>query len=521
MRSLGQLLAMAWELPRYLGDRLDPSTAATELRARLEQREARFLAVAQAQIYEVPASPHRALLLSVGCDLAELTRAVQRRGIEVTLEQLRGQGVYTSVQEFKGLVPLERGRLRLSLTSSAFDGSRQARRAFEVTTSGTAGSPRQVGYAWELIREHSINEWLLVETLGVTHLPLLLWLPPPPSIAGIQYVLMNLRWGRVPVAWFSPFDDRTLPWRSRERLGNKFIRQMARHYGALLPQPVYVPLDQAEIVARAVHQQGRCLLRTYVSSAVRVAQAAQRLDLDLSGCMILCGGEPLTDSRREYVERSGAQIFPRYSSTEAGLMGAACSHRVSTDDMHLYTDRLVAIAHDRQLLFSSLSPYAGKVLFNTDIGDEGELHHATCDCRLGQLGLTTHVRQVRSRTKSTAEGMNLILDELVGVIQATALRHGATPDEVQLWQIVDAAAGERLVVAVAPQAVGIDLGSLQAELHDWLEQRGPGGRLSRALWEQASTLRVIRAPLRSTSRGKFPPIVRHAASPGDSHRLEP
>ena len=51
------------------------------------------------------------------------------------------------------------------------------------------------------------------------------------------------------------------------------------------------------------------------------------------------------------------------------------------------------------MLFTSLSPHAGKVLLNADLGDAGVLERRTCSCALGQLGLDLLVRHVRSTAK--------------------------------------------------------------------------------------------------------------------------
>ena len=55
-----------------------------------------------------------------------------------------------------------------------------------------------------------------------------------------------------------------------------------------------MPFERAEVVARwaaeAVRQHGGCMIRTLVSSALRVSVAAREAGLDLTGVVLVGGG---------------------------------------------------------------------------------------------------------------------------------------------------------------------------------------------------------------------------------------
>ena len=89
-------------LRRYLRNPLTLAEARATLRCRLERREADFLALARDAVFANPRSPYRALLRLAGCEYGDLERLVRRDGVEGALRALLRQGVYLTVDEFKG-----------------------------------------------------------------------------------------------------------------------------------------------------------------------------------------------------------------------------------------------------------------------------------------------------------------------------------------------------------------------------------------------------------------------------------
>ena len=191
--------------------------------------------------------------------------------------------------------------------------------------------------------------------------------PAPPGVAGLHNVLMDAKRGRAPARWFSQNDPATSAMARSTRFALPAIRLGARLAGLRLPAPEHTDLDHADHVL--AWMDGRCVVRGFASAMVRLAERARAQGRDLHGVVLFTGGEPLTDGRRALIESTGASVFPRHAATEAGVIGAGCSCRTSTDDMHVYTDRVALISDDTSLLVTTPSSHTGVVLFNTDLGD--------------------------------------------------------------------------------------------------------------------------------------------------------
>jgi hypothetical protein len=227
-----------------------------------------------------------------------------------------------------------------------------------------------------------------------------------------------------------------------------------------------VPADyrSAERVARWLADGKGRVVRTYTGLAVRVAEAARAQGLDLAGGTLVAGAEPLTERRRAYIESTGARVVARYTATETGLIGAACTRRRGADDMHLYMDRLAAIPGPSDaLLFSSLSLTAGKVLFNTDIGDCGRLTREPCACAFGELGMDLRVAHVRPVDQVATRGgvpFDVLEDTVGGVVE----RAGGSPADYLLREQPDEAGTPRLNVVVSDRLTGLPDEEIRAAL---------------------------------------------------------
>ncbi|MBM2836780.1 MAG: hypothetical protein HW409_969, partial [candidate division NC10 bacterium] len=98
-----------WRLPSFLRHPISAEQAKVTLRRRLEEREGNFMALARQAIYSHAASPYRQLLTLAGCEYGDLERLVGQEGVEGALRALYRQGVYLTVDEFKGRRPVVRG----------------------------------------------------------------------------------------------------------------------------------------------------------------------------------------------------------------------------------------------------------------------------------------------------------------------------------------------------------------------------------------------------------------------------
>jgi len=515
--EIAQLARMAHGLPRFLRRPMTLPSAKEAIRWRMAERESRFLSAAKRLIYDNPSSPYRRLLLWAGCDYGDLERAVFAAGLENTLAKLRGEGVYVTLAEFKSQVPICRRGLTVKARASDFDNPFLMDKALSGATSGSYFRPSRVAYDWNLMTEHAATELVLYDIHGVSDAPVALWLPVPPSLAGIHNLLLNVKRGREPQRWFSHLDPARLPLVSRNRLAVEFILAGCRLLGRRVPRPRFTDLGRAAEVARWVAQKrscgSPCVLRTYTSSAVRVARAAREGGFDLEGCVAFVGGEPLTEHRRRFIEETGARAIPRYSAVEAGLIAGSCHRRGCADDMHVYLDRIAVVpmpgrrsgeaSSPATLLFSSLSPHTGKVLLNTDIGDSGEFAVKPCACAFGDLGMTVRISRVRSRQKLTLEGISLPSAELDEIVARLVARAGGGPDDYQFWEAEDANGLSKLLIALSPRVKILDGKKFVAEVLDGLSRKLPAGALTSLLCEQSGALELVRAEPRETPGHKL------------------
>jgi len=106
--DLVMTLRVLYRLPAYLRNPLNLAECQAIVRRRIEQREADFLDLVRRSIFANRTSPYRSLLQIAGCEYGDLERLVQRDGLEKTLQVLLREGVYLTVDEFKGRRPMVR-----------------------------------------------------------------------------------------------------------------------------------------------------------------------------------------------------------------------------------------------------------------------------------------------------------------------------------------------------------------------------------------------------------------------------
>lgn len=522
--ALARLTEMAMGLPRYLARPLTVDEAREELRRRMATREERFLLSARLLIFASPESPYARLLAWAGIGEGDLRTLVLGEGLDDALRRLRDVGVRVTMEQLKGIAPIVRNGLTIEPSEADFDAPVHG--GLLSSSSGTRSTATRVAWDWPLIAEHASNELMLHFMHGFLHRPLALWLPAPPGLAGMHFALLRCK-ARHPITrWYSHVSPGEAGSKVLGRrglaLGTAYIRACSALFGAPIPKPQVVHASEPEVIARWMGASCAAgsppILRSYVSSALRVIRAARELGLDLTGSVALTGGEPLTEARRQFFTAAGVLAVPRYSASEAGLIGAACPNAATADDMHVYVDRLAVIGEAESedaadtatgLLFTSLSSHAGKVLLNADIGDEGILDERRCECELGQLGMGTRVREVRSNQKLTAGGMAIPLASLESIVTAEIVRRGGAPTDVQICQ-VEEAGGESIVEIIVSPRVEVDERQFLDAVAAGLGAGPAGGELAALLWSDGNLLRVVRAEPTITRGHKQPLTIRRA-----------
>ena len=505
-----QKARLAGGLAGYLREPLTVADSLAEVRSRMAARESRLLEVVNRSIFGNARSPHRKLLAWAGWDRRRLERSVGERGIEPTLEALRDDGVWVSLEEFKGREPIRRDGLLIAPSEDDFDNPLLMGRAMRATSSGSAsGVPTGVPYDWSTLREEAALECLLLESHGVLDAPSAFWLPGLPSVSGLHNLLVHMRLRRVPDRWFSQLRPRV-----RDRLVTRYICETGRAFGMRVPVPEATGIEDAQRVATWMAQTrdgaGVAVLKVFASSAVRVAEAALRSGLDLRGCIVLAGGETLTERRARFVASTGARVFARYVATETGWVAGACPRASSPDAMHLYRDRLAAVRGPEQngldgqarMLLTTLSPSNGKILLNTDIGDVANLSTRSCECPLGKAGFSVEISAVQAHDKLSGEGITVaerVLGELLAELIAEV---GGAPDSYHLREEEDETGASRLVIVLNPEVRGLHDADIVDRLLSRLPAHGPGPKLAAKLWRDAGTICVRRELPALSSGGK-------------------
>jgi hypothetical protein len=508
LRDLIDLATLGAGLPRYLRHPVTIEQAREAVAARLARREELFLETADALVFADEHNPVRKLLRWAGCERGDLRQLVTRDGLDSALSTIRGQGVYFTSGELRGRVPVRRGTFELQVLPGEFD-NRRSRRGLRGTTSGSSGTRLPVRYTWDFLAEEAENELLLLHSHGLADAPLALWMPGPPGIAGLHNLLLHARAGRPPERWFS--QSRTAADSpGAMRVIDYGIRSVARFSSRFGPAPEWTPIERAIDVARWLEKSPRpTVLKGFASSASRLAAAALEAGIDLSGQVVFAGGEPLPARGREMLVRAGLRVFPRFVTTESGLLAGGCPEGAD-GSMHLYSDRVAVIAgnDDRPsaLAVTALSVHSPKILFNAELGDQGVIRREACGCALGRSGLDQHVSAVSSPEKIAAAGVKLDLGDFSDLVERTLAEMGVSAEDFQLWIGGAEDGATRITIAIAPESR-----ISTSDVLDRVRKRLPqlrAGALAASQWKDAGSLNVVLAPLRLSPGQKFARVLR-------------
>lgn len=528
MDDLRMYARFAWGLRDFLRHPLSLPEARAIVQQRLDEREANFLRTVERGIFAYPRSPYLPLLKLAGCEFGDLQRMVRARGLEPTLVALREAGVYVTFEEFKGREPLVRQGRTIAIEDRAFDNP-YTLSSYQARSGGTTGAGTRVDIDLEHLADKAPHYMIAYHVHGVLHAPTAIWYGVLPDGTGVGNLLRHARFGQVTARWFAPVTGRDLRPSLTYRAATRGIVTIGRLCGVPLPPPEAVPFERAEVVARwaaeAVRQHGICVIRTLVSSAVRVSVAARKSGLDLTGVVLFGGGEPPTPGKVREMERSGARYVAHYASTELGYVGTGCVRPLDTNDVHFFKDGLALIQHPRRVpgadvtvpafCYTSLLPAAPKILLNAESDDYGVIERRQCGCPLEAMGFTEHLREIRSFRKLTGEGVTLVGSEMIRILEEVLpARFGGSPLDYQLLEEEDERHFTRLSLIVSPR---VSLADEQAVIDTVLEALGRGSAaadVARAMWAQAKTLRVKRADPVATARGKFLPLRRAITTTG-------
>jgi hypothetical protein len=527
LTDLANFARLASGLKAFLRTPVSRDAAHALIRRRLDERDARFLAMVDRAIFGLPSSPYRRLLALARCERGDLRQLVRSRGLDDALRALRAEGVYVTFEEFKGRQPIVRSGETIPVKTSDF-GNPFLTHHFWTETGGSTGRGTRVSTDLAWLADLAPYRLVAYEAHGLTGAPKALWGGLLPAAAAINSLLMSAATGDFPRQWFTPIAASDLTSSLKYPLATYSIVAIGRLHGVPLPWPRHVPLERADMVARwaadAVAREGRCHVATSSSMALRVCLAAEADGLDLTGATFSGGSEPMTAAKAAGIRRVGARAWPSYFATEAGAIGMSCGHPADDNDQHLLADGVALVQHPRTVPGTSavveafnittLLPTSPLIMLNVELDDYGVVERRSCGCVFEALGFTHHIRHIRSYRKLTGEGVTLVGSEMERILEEVLpARFGGTPLDYQISEAEDAEGLTRLRLVVSPRVPGVVDEELIGVVLGALAKGGAAADHARATWARAGTLTVVRAEPVWTDRGKLLPLHLQTRNP--------
>jgi hypothetical protein len=495
------------------------------LRERLSRRQENFLRLLERAVFQNPKSPYLPLLDNRKIGFEDIKKWVGTDGIEATLLKLQTEGIYYTVDEFKGKSKLHRNGLDFEVKEKSFDNPFVST-AYEVRSGATRSAGTRIRIDYDYLVQRSLYDAFILNLHDSLMSPIANWFPVFPGAPGINSSLRFARIGNPPKRWFSQVEKSNLKVNWEKRWGVNYIFFMSRLSGVPLARPEYVSLNNAHEIAKwaatTLNEYPNCVVYTFASSAVRVCIAAQEANLNIKGTRFLVTGEPLTPQKKNEIEATGARAVPIYGISEAGIIAAGCTQQhPDSDDCHSLMDTTAIISHRLKpslsetevdsYLFTSLLYESPRILLNVGMGDYGTLRIEPCSCEFSKLGFDTHLARIHSYEKLTGEGVTFVDTDLIRIIETELpTRFGGQSTDYQLLEEEDARGLTRLRLLISPRIGAVDEQAL-AETFIQLLRVGECSPESWAqsgseMWAQARTLRVKREYPVPTRSGKILPF---------------
>jgi hypothetical protein len=526
---LRKYLRFFYGLQKFAKARIEPEEAIgrarTLLRERLARREENFLHLAEKGIFNYAQSPYRPLLKAQKIGLNDLKSWIEKEGLERALHTLQAEGVYFTVDEFKGKTPVERNGVSFACDEAMFDNP-YLRYAYEVRSGATRSAGTRVRIDFDYLHQRSLYDAFLLDLHGCLTAPIANWFPVYPGAPGINSSLRFAHIGNPVRRWFSQVDEHQVRVNWEKRFGTKVIFAVHRYAKSPLAEPEYAGLLDAHRVAKwaaeALQENGHCVVYTFASSAVRVCNAALDMNLNLKGANFFVTGEPLTEHKKKEIEAAGGAAVPVYGISEAGVIAAGCGrpHPVA-DHCHLYKDTTAIIRH-RQLvphfdisldayLFTTLLYESPKLLLNVGMGDFGDLSTDPCGCPFDEMGFDTTLGHISSYEKLTGEGVTFVDMDFVRIIERELPEtFGGRSSDYQLVEEENGDGLTQLHLLVSPRLGEIDeskiLDKFMTSLRNSEHSPESWAQSGVEMWRQAGLVQVKRSHPVTTKSGKILPF---------------
>lgn len=514
LQNLRVGLRFLYHLPRYLQARIDSESATAILADRLRTRDAAFLRQLELAVFSWPESPYLPLFTRARLGYRDAVELVRKDGVEQTLRLFLKEGIYLSVDEFKGRRELIRGNHCAQVSPKSFQNP-ESRYMVAASSGGSRSSGTPVLFDLEFIRSCAVNSRIVHELRGGSRWEKTTWEVPG---GGARFRLLKYSLYGPPIrAWFSQVDPAAgglhpvYRWSTRAmRWGSYLSRQQ-------LPKPLFSPISEPRPLFDWIDQvrlQGRTpLVFTFPSSAVALAQWGAACGRDLEGVQFTVSGEPITAARLETIRSLGGTVGARYGSVETGPLAYGCLNPTAPDHCHFQSDLWAVIQageegaalglRERSLLITGLDPRAPFLFLNTSMGDEAHLTNGSCGCPLENMGWNLHVSGIRSIEKLTSAGMTFAGTDVIAVLEQNLPgKYGGIPTDYQLVEEEAPDGRPLLKLLVHPRLGPLDAEAVREDFLAGLGSRTIVDRLMETAWREAGLLTVERRPPLQTKQGK-------------------
>jgi hypothetical protein len=514
---------------KFAKQRMSPdeaiALAKSSIRKRVASRDENFLNFVEKGVFQYDRSPYLKLLEPKKIQFTDLKSWVAKDGIEGSLRTLENEGVYFTVDEFKGKVPVVRNGVEFWCKEGMFDNPFLSY-VYEVRSGATRSAGTRVRIDFDYLHQRSLYDALLLSIHQCLNAPIANWFPIFPGAPGINSSLRFAHIGNPARKWFSQVPEDRLNVNWEKKWGTKLIFTLGKIHGCPLAEPEYVPLDDSLKVAKwaadVLKENERCVVYTFAASAVRICIAAADNNLNIKGTKFFVTGEPLTAQKRKEIEAMGASPVPVYGISEAGVIASGCDHpHAESDHCHLYKDTTAIISHRQSVphsdlfvdsyLFTTLLYESPKLLLNVGMGDYGNLSEQDCGCTFGQVGFSTHLHGIRSYEKLTGEGVTFVDTDFVRIIERELPeRFGGRSTDYQLVENEDARGLTHLQLLVSPRVGDIDNNKVLDTFLNLLKRAEDSpeswSQSGTEMWKQSNMVQIVRQLPMATASGKILPF---------------
>lgn len=227
---------MAWGLARYMFAPKAGDPAKT-IRHQVEQREACFLAFAK-WVMAQPEHPYAVLFRMARLYLCRTRKVRAPRWPRTTLRDLLRQGVYLTLDEFRGRAPIVRGGREIPAAPDVWSNPGVRGLLLSATSGSSTGSRLLTTSGVDLWVYREAYELLEEREFGYRDFPRIRLAPILPAGWGIAAGVMHHRFRRPMARWFAVGGGKAA--NLHYRAVTRYMVTQSRLLGADLPYPEYL-----------------------------------------------------------------------------------------------------------------------------------------------------------------------------------------------------------------------------------------------------------------------------------------